>query len=497
MEKEKFEIGDLLLITLKGNHSIVEIADIDLDDTQCTYNFNCLYGIYLQADGWICNKEYNIIKKVDTSFVDELFEDNDLHKIGSKVYFDGEEDFIKYYDRYGDEYYLENYDDWVSSSDIEIELVNESTFKVGDLVKSNGVIYKIKSDIDSDGDYQVEFIIGDYHKKCDTLSKDNLESATQEDINYLQEDFEFKIGEKVLCNGKEATIKAIDTDKNTSKKFRTDYWAYDDHLKKLVSEITFKVGDLVKVIGKNDIYKVCGTFEDISEILFLIGSYNYMNDYIEISNDKLESATQEDIDNLQKDFKFKIGDEVLYENKNDKIIKIDISCIEGKTYYLDSYDDWVKKDDVFEISKLANFKVGDLVKIKNEGNSILKVVEIYSLTNIHTELIIGEVGDEGSYESSDLELTTQEELNRFQQGYLFKIGDKVLYDDEIDIIKSIDMNDDEQTYLLLNADDWVTEYDISTFTESEKSDEVVKVVETDKVEPTIKTTKKRILLGAC
>lgn len=385
MEKEKFEIGDLLLITLKGNHSIVEIDDIDLDDTQCTYNFNCLYGIYSQADGWICNKDYNIIKKVDTSFVDKFFEDSNLHKIGSKVYFDGEEDFIKSYDRNGDEYYLENYDDWVSSSDIEIELVNESTFKVGDLVKNDGIIYKI-SDIDSDGDYHLDLIIGNFKTKRSYLSKDNLESATQEDIEFLQKDSLFKIGEKVLCSGKETTITAIDTDKNTSRKFRTDYWAYDDHLKKLVSEITFKVGDLVK--------------------------------------------------------------------------------------------------------------------IKNEGNSILKVVEIYSLTNIHTELIIGEVGDEGSYESSDLELTTQEELNRFQQGYLFKIGDKVLYDDEIDIIKSIDMNDDEQTYLLLNADDWVAEYDISPFTESEKSDEVVKVVESpkvepDKVEPTIKTTKKRILLGAC
>ena len=275
MKKEKFEIGDLLLISLKCNDTIVKIDDIDLDDTQHTYNFECLYGIYSQADSWVSNKEYNIIKKVDESFVDKFFEDRNLHKIGSKVYFDGEEDFIKSYDRNGDEYYLENYDDWVSSSDIEIELVNESTFKVG-----------------------------------------------------------------------------------------------------------------------------------------------------------------------------------------------------------------------------------DLVKIKNEGNSILKVVEIYSLTNILIELIIGEVGDEGSYESSDLELTTQEELNRFQQGYLFKIGDEVLYDDEIDIIKSIDINDDEQTYLLLNADDWVAEYDISPFTESEKSDEVVKVVESpkvepDKVEPTIKTTKKRILLGAC
>lgn len=142
-------------------------------------------------------------------------------KIGDKVFFEGEQDTILAIDHINNidkKYLLEDFDEWVDED--EISKTNK-VFKIDDLVKVKGepnAIYKIISNEDDEKEYEVDLVIGIvnfvfYHKVH------NLEIATQEELDSLQEKFAYKIEDKVLYGDDEDIIEAIDIKSISSRYF--------------------------------------------------------------------------------------------------------------------------------------------------------------------------------------------------------------------------------------------------------------------------------------
>lgn len=218
-----YKEGDKLLVLNEYDDTehIVQVNDVDKDSESYTYKYRCLYcSLRTFNFSWIDNDDIKIIKKVTDSDIDAFREENDIKfKIGDAVKVDGEIRNIELYDTDDNEYLLDN-NEWY---DEDLEAIEDKEvahlFKVGDLVKPKEYtecVLKIDNFFD-DGDIEVSCVVGNYGRIEDYYKLNDLESATQAEIDILQKDFLFKVGEKVLY-GEDRTedyILSIDTDKNT------------------------------------------------------------------------------------------------------------------------------------------------------------------------------------------------------------------------------------------------------------------------------------------
>ena len=234
-------IGDIVLIKDSGDMHIVKIIDTD-EVFDFPYKVECLYGEHNAWDSeWIA--ESDITQCLNDSEINVLLEEMGInHKIGDTIFYDNEQVEVLCFDTYDGCYYVKNkngHERWADKDEVVAHF-----FEEGDLVKIKkfpDCIVRICNFCD-DGDIEVECVVGDYGN-IETYYKPNeLETATQAEVDILQKDFLFKVGEKVLY-GEDRTedyIHNIDTSKSTDLPYYLgESWDYvsEKEIFKIVKEV--------------------------------------------------------------------------------------------------------------------------------------------------------------------------------------------------------------------------------------------------------------------
>ena len=183
---------------------------------------------------------------MDSEELEDLLEDKGImYRIGQYLFYKGERCKVSCYDTSDKNYEIElsNYrETWAAECDLL-----EHTFSVGDLVKIKNypkTILKIDNLCD-DGDIEVSCVVGSYRDIEKGYYRGNeLESATQAEVDILQKDYTFKVGEKVLY-GEDRTedyIESIDTSDTKLPYYLRESWDY-------VSETDIsKIGEKVEEV---------------------------------------------------------------------------------------------------------------------------------------------------------------------------------------------------------------------------------------------------------
>lgn len=382
MKKYLFDIGDKLLVLLKEDNSkhIVEISDVDKSNAEYPYEFKCLYAYYYKFNSeWVNTNEIEIIKKVTDSDIDSFLKENDIkYKIGDEVYYDSKHQTISAYDFKDEEYLLNESKDWVSEDCFEEDILK---YSIDDIivVEDNGVksILQI-TDLDpSDNTYKVKCLYGNYMEyHCEWIDADIIkESLDSEELEDLLEDkgIMYRIGQYLFYKGERCKVSCYDTsDKNYEIELSNyrETWAAECDL----LEHTFSVGDLVKIKNyPKTILKIDNLCDDGDiEVSCVVGSYGDIEKGYYRGNE-LESATQAEVDILQKDYTFKVGEKVLYgeDGTEDYILNIDTSD-NNYPYQLGESFDYVSETDISKIGeKVEEVFVGLPIKDSKTGKVTL------------------------------------------------------------------------------------------------------------------------------
>jgi hypothetical protein len=362
-----------------GLEHILKVINIDKDSCR-PYKVECLYGDFRKfEDDWLDLKEVTIIKKVTDSDIDAFRKENDIkYKIGDEVYYDSKHQTISAYDFNDEEYLLNESKDWVSEDYFEEDILK---YSIDDIivVEDNGIksILQITNLDSSDNTYKVNCLYGNngkYH--CEWIDADEVEESL--DAEELEELLEYKciryrIGQYLFFKGERCKVICYDTsDKNYEIELSNyrEKWAAECDL----LEHTFSVGDLVK--NKNypkTLLKIDNLCDDgVIEVSCVVGDYGVIEKRYYRGNE-LESATQAEVDILQKDFLFKVGEKVLYgeDGTEDYIESIDTSDTK-LPYYLGESFDYVSDKDISKIGKkVEKVFVGSPVKDSKTGKVTL------------------------------------------------------------------------------------------------------------------------------
>ena len=140
-------------------------------------------------------------------------------------------------------------------------------------------------------------------------------------------------------------------------------------------EHTFSVGDLVKIKNyPKTILKIDNLCDDGDiEVSCVVGSYGDIEKGYYRGNE-LESATQAEVDILQKDYTFKVGEKVLYgeDRTEDYIESIDTNKYTDLPYQLGESFDYVSDRDISKIDKkVEEVFVGSPIKDSKTGKVTL------------------------------------------------------------------------------------------------------------------------------
>jgi uncharacterized protein YodC (DUF2158 family) len=461
-----FEIGDL--VKLKENSHVYKITDYDGDDEMHVF-------LDLVIGKPIGSCEISELESATQEDIDALQADYEF-KIGEKVIFndDYREGVIEAIDVNDnkDSYYIKG-ECWYSESNFS----KIKTFEIGDLVKlkeDNKTIGKVISNIYNEL-VNISLVIGDFDKIRNekTYQLDKLEAATQAEVDKLQKDFDFKIGEEVILDDEVVDIiKSIDSCGKEGIYFRLENegWVKTNRIvSNKVCKETFKVGDLVKLKKDNKtIGRITKILSDkVLEVNLVIGSYSLIRKETSIKVEEVELSTQAEVDELQKDFVFKIGEEVIIDKQCIDIIESIDSCGKDGSFFRLETLGWVgtnrivsNKVEVVE-SVENNFKVGDLVKLKEDNKNIGRITKILSdkLNDIKVSFVIGNhriIGTINCFSKLELELATKADIYLLQKDFEFKIGEEVILDGKVDIIESIDTNADNGGKIYrLEKEGWV------------------------------------------
>jgi hypothetical protein len=380
-EKEeviKFSVGDKILVEYEGDKHILKIINAVKYDSYNTFKVECLYGNYIKFHTKPINlKEVTTIKKVTDKDINLFCEENEISKrIGDEVIYCNQKQTIIAYDTDDAEYLLNN-EDWCKEYHFEDKI--DLNYSIGSIVLINDsddkhIVKIIDTDDVSDFPYKVECLYGEHGafdgewiKESDISKSLNVGEIE----NYLVDDFriKYRIGQKVFFNDKEVVILCYDTNDKTyliKEDNRWEKWVGDSDIKAHF----FNEGDLVKIKKFPDYIVRIGHFYDDGniEVICVIGDYGNIDDYYK-PND-LESVTQAEVDILQKDFLFKVGEKVLYgEDRTEYFIfDIDTSKSTDLLYYLGERCGYVSEKEIFKIVK----EVEEVLVSKTIGKPFLK-----------------------------------------------------------------------------------------------------------------------------
>ena len=372
-EHIKCEIGDRILVKYDRLEHIVKVINID-KDSSLPYNVECLYGDYIEfEDDWLNLEEVTIIKKVTDSDIDSFRKENDIkYKIGDKVYYDSKHQTILAYDFNDEEYLLNENKDWVSKDSFEEYSIDDII-----VVEDNGIksILQITNSDPSDNTYKVKCLYGNGKYHCDWIGSDRVkESLDAEELEDLLEDkgIRYRIGQYLFYKGERCKVILYDT---SDKLYEVELSNYRESLVAECDllEHTFSVGDLVKLKKySNCIVRIDNLCDDGDiEVSCVVGDFGNIENYYK-GND-LEAATQAEVDILQKDFLFKVGEKVLYgdDETEDYILNIDTSDSKYP-YQLGESFDYVSDRDISKIGKkVEEVFVGSPVKDSKTGKVTL------------------------------------------------------------------------------------------------------------------------------
>ena len=377
-----YKEGDRLLILNKEDDTkhIVQVNDVDKsENTESTYEFKCLYGSYATFDiNWINNDEIEIIKKVTDKDINLFCEENEINKrIGDYVIYENQKQTITCYDLFDDEYLLSS-GDWVKDYHFEDKI--DLSYFIGDIVLINDsgdkhIVKIIDTDEVSDFPYKVECLYGE-HSAFDNewiKESDITESLDCSEINDLLEEMEIAhaIGETVFYDDEQVEVLCFDTYDGCyyvkNKSNGHERWADKDEV---VAHL-FSEGDLVKIKKFPDCIVRIGCLCDDGdiEVECVVGDYGNIDDYYKHTD--LETATQAEVDILQKDFLFKVGEKVLYgeDRTEDYIHNIDTSKSTDLPYYLGESWDYVSEKEIFKIVKeVEEVLVSKVITDEKTGN---------------------------------------------------------------------------------------------------------------------------------
>ena len=380
-EHIKYEIGDRILVKYDRLENIVKVINID-KDSSLPYNVECLYGDFRYfEDNWIDLEEVTIIKKVTDSDIDSFLKENDIkYKIGDEVYYDSKHQTILAYDFNDEEYLLNESKDWVSEEDFEDEDILKYSIDDIIVVEDNGIksILQITNSDPSDNTYKVNCLYGNngkYH--CEWIDADIIkESLDSEELEDLLEDkvIRYRIGQYLFYKGERCKVSCYDS---RDEKYVIELSNYRE---KWVAECdllehTFSVGDLVKIKNyPKTILKIDNLCDDGDiEVSCVVGSYGDIEKGYYRGNE-LESATQAEVDILQKDYTFKVGEKVLYgeDRTEDYIESIDTNKYTDLPYQLGESFDYVSDRDISKIDKkVEEVFVGSPIKDSKTGKVTL------------------------------------------------------------------------------------------------------------------------------
>lgn len=361
-KKIKYSVDDIIIVKVieDDTQHIVQITQVGDIDSQYRYSVKCLYANYgMFNDSLLDIRDVKILKKATDEDIEEYLDGNGLgKKIGDKVFYNNKRQTIECFDSSDEEYFLKENEVWVRERDLDDSI--ELSYSVGQTILVNDgdrhILEIVDTDEESDEPYTVKCLYGDYsdyNDKCISES-DIYQLLDEDDIQtYLNEylEIKYRIGQNLIYCDLKCEVLHYDTN-NDCYFIRCDnrYELYVSENELL--DHSFKEGDLVKVNGFSDtIAKVIYLCSDGEvEVSILICNANNLDSYH--NPDNLEIATQKELDYLQKDFHYKIGDKVFYEGEEDTIVAIDNS---DKTYLLEYSDDWVSEKEISSIGKKHNF----------------------------------------------------------------------------------------------------------------------------------------------
>ena len=378
--KEHIKCGDRILVKYDELEQILKVVNID-KDSSIPYNVECLYGDFRYfEDNWLDLEEVDIVKKVTDSDIDAFRKENDIkYKIGDEVYYDSKHQTISAYDFNDEEYLLNESKDWVSEEDFEDEDILKYSIDDIIVVEDNGIksILQITNSDPSDNTYKVNCLYGNngkYH--CEWIDADIIkESLDAEELEDLLEDkgIRYRIGQYLFYKGERCKVICYDT---SDKNYEIELSNYRESLATECDllEHTFIVGDLVKIKNyPKTILKIDNLCDDGDiEVSCVVGDYGDIKKGYYRGNE-LESATQAEVDILQKDYTFKVGEKVLYgeDRTEDYIESIDTSD-NNCPYQLGESFDYVSDRDISKIGEeVEEVFVGSPVKDSKTGKVTL------------------------------------------------------------------------------------------------------------------------------
>lgn len=492
-----YNVGDKLLVLLKEDNSkhIVEISDVDWGNANYPYEFKCLYADFSSFNNeWVNINYIQIIKKVTDIDIDIFRKQNNIKfKIGDAVDYDGEEDVVELYDFADEQYRLDNDGVWVDED--EIELIQEHiNYEVGDriLVEYDGLKHILKVDIidkNSCNPYFVKCLYGDFREfegewldleQVTIVKKVNdsdIDSFLKEnDIKYKIGDkvyIKYKIGDKVYYDAEHQTISAYDM--NDEEYFLNEggEWVSECNLED-ENILKYSIDDII-VVEDNGIKSILQiTNFDQSDSTYKVNCLygnngKYHCEWIDADRVK-ESLDSEELEDLLEDkgIRYRIGQYLFYKGERCKVSCYDTSDKNYEIELSNYREAWAAECDLLE----HTFSVGDLVKVKNYPKTILKIDNLCDDGDIEVSCVVGSYGDieKSYYRGNELESATQAEVDILQKDFLFKVGEKVLYNGKEDFIENIDTSDNNCPYKLSESWDYVSNKDISKI--GEKVEEV-------------------------
>ena len=506
-KKIKYSVDDIIIVKIieDDTQHIVQITQIRDTESNHPYKVKCLYADYgMFYNCLLDTRDVKILKKATDKDIEEYLNGNGLEKkIGDKVFYNNKQQTIECFDSSDSEYFLKENEDWVKVDDLDDSI--ELSYSVGQTILVNDgdrhILEIVDIDEESDEPYTVKCLYGDYSEyddKC--ISESDIEQLLSEDeVDVcLDEELEIKyrIGQNLIYCGLKCEVLHYDTTNDSyfiRCENRRELYVSEDEL----LEHSFKEGDLVKVNGFSDtIAKIIYLCDDGDiEVSILIGNADNLDVYYKPS--ELEATTQKELEYLQKNFTYKIGDKVFYEGEEDTIITIDNT---DKTYLIEDYDEWVSEDEISKTDgKVENpFKIDDLVKIKGLANAVYKIIDIDCEDEIEVDLVIGVVNFDSYHNPDNLEIATQQDIDYLQKDFAYKIGEKILYDEEEDVVEAIDMKSISSRYFLRDSEDWVSEKEISSIGKKHnfifKTESKATQIINDET-PVAEKPKRRLLLG--
>lgn len=396
-EKEeviKCSVGDKILVEYEGDKHILKVISLSSSDSNYPYKVDCLYGNYREFHNELIDiRKVTIIKKVTDKDINLFCEENEISKrIGDEVIYCNERQTITAYDSFDEEYLLKN-QDWCKEYHFEDKI--DLSYFIGDiiLIHDSGdkhIVKIIDTDEVSDFPYKVECLYGE-HDAFDSewiKESDISESLNEGEIECLLEKMgiDHKIGDTIFYDNEQVEVLCFDTYDGcyyVKNKNGHERWADKDEV---VAHL-FKEGDLVKIKKFTDcIVRICNFCDDGDiEVECVVGDYGNIDTYYK--SNELETTTQAEVDILQKDFLFKVGEKVLYgeDRTEDYIHNIDTSKSTDLPYYLGESWDYVSEKDIFKIEK----KVEEVKYNPTTFEKVVEVVEVKQEIRPRRRLLLG------------------------------------------------------------------------------------------------------------